>query len=228
MTFIKTWNEALPAGTRDVNLGAGDITDFKYAIRERLAIDHDFRADETGITTIGYHKAIHMVDQVADPSGNGVFYRKGDDIYYTDGSGNTVRITSGGAVNAAFPAGIIAMWGGSIATIPAGWALCDGTGGTPNLLAKFIRGIATALTEPGDTGGSDTHTHTIAHTHTYSGTTASHGSATANPSNGGGTAFLYGAHTHAYSGTTDAASAADSGSGSTLPAYYALAFIRST
>ena len=36
------------------------------------------------------------------------------------------------------PTGIISMWSGSIAKIPAGWALCDGSNGTPDLRDRFI------------------------------------------------------------------------------------------
>jgi microcystin-dependent protein len=32
------------------------------------------------------------------------------------------------------------MWSGSIASIPSGWALCDGNNGTPNLQNRFIVG----------------------------------------------------------------------------------------
>jgi hypothetical protein len=65
------------------------------------------------------------------------------------------------------PAGVIVMWGGLVANIPAGWALCDGQGGRPDLRARFIKG---ASGEPGATGGSATHTHAahtevINHTH---------------------------------------------------------------
>ena len=38
------------------------------------------------------------------------------------------------------PKGVILMWSGSPATIPNGWALCDGQNGTPNLLGRFIVG----------------------------------------------------------------------------------------
>ncbi len=68
------------------------------------------------------------------------------------------------------PEGSIALWSGTLATIPANWVLCDGGGGTPNLIARFLRG-APAATEPGTTGGSDSHTHPSmtsagGHTHT--------------------------------------------------------------
>lgn len=56
------------------------------------------------------------------------------------------------------PAGIISMWYGLLENIPAGWALCDGTNGTPDLRGKFVKG-APAGQEPGQTGGAATHTH---------------------------------------------------------------------
>src|SRR5262245_14075787 len=38
------------------------------------------------------------------------------------------------------PSGVIVMWSGTIATIPSGWFLCDGTNGTPDLRDKFVVG----------------------------------------------------------------------------------------
>lgn len=43
--------------------------------------------------------------------------------------------------------GTIKIWSGSVATIPAGWQLCDGASGTPNLREKFVLGAT------GDSGG---------------------------------------------------------------------------
>ena len=83
------------------------------------------------------------------------------------------------------PAGVILMWSGTLSAIPAGWNLCDGTNGTPNLIAKFVRSIATASTEAGSTGGSDSVTLTGA----QSGTSA-HGH--------GGSTNSTGSHTHSY------------------------------
>jgi len=71
------------------------------------------------------------------------------------------------------PSNIIAMWSGLLVNIPAGWVLCDGLGGRPNLLDRFVLGVPDAVTDPGVTGGADTHTHVItsagAHTHPSSG-----------------------------------------------------------
>lgn len=41
------------------------------------------------------------------------------------------------------PRGGIIMWSGSTGSIPAGWALCDGTNGTPDLKGRFIVGFGT-------------------------------------------------------------------------------------
>jgi microcystin-dependent protein len=42
------------------------------------------------------------------------------------------------------PAGIIAMWAGSVSNIPLNWSLCDGTNGTPDLRSRFIVGASSA------------------------------------------------------------------------------------
>lgn len=63
------------------------------------------------------------------------------------------------------PSGMIVMWHGLIANIPSGWILCTGASGTPNLLARFIQGVATAATNPGATGGATSKSH-ASHTHT--------------------------------------------------------------
>lgn len=60
---------------------------------------------------------------------------------------------------AGVPAGVIAMWAGTLATLPTGWRLCDGVGGAPDLRDKFIKGWAAGV-DPGATGGAATHTPT--------------------------------------------------------------------
>ncbi|MDU1893038.1 MAG: hypothetical protein E6767_20370 [Dysgonomonas sp.] len=39
------------------------------------------------------------------------------------------------------PAGIVTMWSGSVDKVPAGWALCDGLQGRPNLSGMFVVGF---------------------------------------------------------------------------------------
>ena len=72
------------------------------------------------------------------------------------------------------PTGLISMWSGAIVDIPTGWALCDGTGGTPNLKGRFIVGYASDYAPYdtiGNTGGAESVILTEAqmprHRHTY-------------------------------------------------------------
>lgn len=54
--------------------------------------------------------------------------------------------------------GTIILWSGAIIDIPAGWVLCDGNNGTPDLRDRFIEGAGGARA-PGDTGGNPIHQH---------------------------------------------------------------------
>ena len=50
--------------------------------------------------------------------------------------------------NGAVPKGVILMWSGEVDQIPAGWVLCDGSNGTPDLRSRFIVGAGS-----GEDGG---------------------------------------------------------------------------
>jgi microcystin-dependent protein len=100
----------------------------------------------------------------------------------------TGAVTSGGMVtapnyalnpngNGPVPAGGIIMWSGSLASIPTGWALCDGRNNTPDLRDRFVMGSGGRFA-PWTGGGTETvtlgmtniprHIHTISdpgHTH---------------------------------------------------------------
>ena len=102
--------------------------------------------------------------------------------------------------NTASPIGMIVMWSGSIASIPTGWQLCNGSSGTSDLRDKFI--IGAGNTYAVDTTGGST-TKNIQHSHSYSGTTAiSNDDYTHNPKIRKNSDENYMGHTHAYSGTT--------------------------
>ena len=77
----------------------------------------------------------------------------------------------------AFVAGMIMMWSGTVATIPAGWYLCDGTNSTPDLTNKFIVGAdaddggtaKTTITGSATQTGGDKDAIIPSHTHTTTG-----------------------------------------------------------
>ncbi len=77
------------------------------------------------------------------------------------------------------PQGLIAMWSGS--SIPPGWALCDGTQGTPDLRARFIVGAGGGY-NVNDVGGTNevtlnqSQTPLKSHSHFLSLSTTSDGS----------------------------------------------------
>lgn len=91
-------------------------------------------------------------------------------VLTSDGNGLASWQTSAAG---AMPSGVIVMWSGSVASIPLGWALADGTNGTPDLRDRFILG-AGGSRPVGTTGGEEAHTLTIAeipsHTHGYNET----------------------------------------------------------
>lgn len=58
----------------------------------------------------------------------------------------------------AVPAGVIMLWSGLSTAIPAGWVLCNGTLGTPDLRDRFIVGAGGAFAVAA-TGGAATHSH---------------------------------------------------------------------
>lgn len=77
--------------------------------------------------------------------------RIGNDWQYSD---YTYRARATGGI----PSGGIIMWSGDISKIPAGWKLCDGSNGTPDLRDRFVVGAGTSYST-GATGGSISHSH---------------------------------------------------------------------
>ena len=63
-----------------------------------------------------------------------------------------------GAQADGLPSGVIVMWSGELDAIPSGWALCDGSNGTPDLRDRFVLGVG-APEYLGSTGGSRRHRH---------------------------------------------------------------------
>lgn len=130
------------------------------------------------------------------------------------------------------PRGGIIMWYGAIVNIPTGWAICDGTNGTPDLRNRFVVGAGSTYSVAA-TGGSAnaivvSHNHTLSdpsHAHTYYKV----GGGSPQVDGRDAASLLYQldtAATTAYSTTgITIASAGESGTNKNLPPYYALAYI---
>lgn len=156
-------------------------------------------------------------------------------------NGNVLTSTGSAWASTALPAtfvtGMILMWSGSIATVPSGWQLCDGTNGTPNLQDRFVVGAGSTYAVAA-TGGS-ANAITVAHTHTATSTVTDPGHAhSLSPYNNYG--INYGpatglttagspvstqSATTGISVSTSIASTGSSGTNANLPPYYALAYI---
>jgi microcystin-dependent protein len=137
-----------------------------------------------------------------------------------------------------FPSGGIIMWNGSVASIPAGWVLCNGSSGTPDLRDRFVVGAGSTYAVNA-TGGSANAT-LVSHDHTFSATTSNvgdhnHSLVGSSSGSGGSGAFENraptgskqtgdaGSHDHTVSGTTS--SQGSSATNANLPPYFALCYI---
>lgn len=96
---------------------------------------------------ITFHSDINDVD--FDTTVYALLYdnEKVKDVYYNNNTVSVICIPDMSTATSGIPAGTIVMYNGT-SGIPAGWAICDGTEGTPNLTGNFIKASETA----GETG----------------------------------------------------------------------------
>lgn len=139
-----------------------------------------------------------------------------------------------------FSTGMIMIWSGAIGTIPAGWVICDGNNGSPDLRDRFVIGAGNTYSVSQTGGSADavvvSHTHTATsvvtdpgHFHTYtryaslqiqtgSSTLCWTGTSTINTSTA----------TTGITVATTNSTAGVSGTNANLPPYYALCYIMKT
>lgn len=234
---ISEWSST-PANNTDV--GGIDIAEgcapsgINNAIREIMSQIKDMQAgtDGDGFTVAGTLVASGTVDVTGGFLLDGSAGTSGQ-VLVSAGSGNTPTWGTG------IPSGVIVMWSGSIATIPSGWYLCNGSNGTPDLRNKFIIGanaddsgvaktnITGSATQSG--GSKDaivvSHTHTVTdpgHNHSTTVTDSSQGRGSSLP---GVTTYVSGAVTGTSTTGISINSSGSSGTNANLVPYYALAYI---
>ena len=103
----------------------------------------------------------------------------------TAGASGQVLLSAGTGTptwGSGFPSGGIIMWSGTIATIPSGWLLCNGSSGTPDLRNRFVIGAFSDDSGTAKTTVTGTSTQTggtkdaivVSHTHTATVTDPGH------------------------------------------------------
>ena len=165
-----------------------------------------------------------------------------------DGSAGTsgqVIVSAGSGTptwGSGFPSGGIIMWSGTIATIPSGWYLCNGSNSTPDLRNRFVIGAFSDTTGVAYTTVTGANTQTggskdaivVSHTHTATVTDPGHNHSystpllTINADNNGSRAGTASTNTTgtATTGITVANSTTgSSGTDANLVPYFALAYI---
>jgi len=204
----------------------------------------------TGVTSLGTGVATALGQNVTG-SGSIVLAASptltGTPLAPTAAAGtNTPQIATTAFVLAnGVPSGAILLWSGSVASIPSGWLLCNGTSGTPDLRDRFIVGAGSGYAVNAIGGSPDAIV--VSHTHTATSTDSGHVHAPptglntpylSNPFSGDGSIDSSGAtgpsERNAVAGnsasavaniTTTVASAGSSGTNANIPPYYALAYI---
>jgi hypothetical protein len=141
-----------------------------------------------------------------------------------------------------FVTGMIMLWSGSVASIPSGWALCNGSNGTPDLRNRFVVGAGSTYAVDATGGSADaivvSHTHTATvtdpghlHRQTRNDTAAGQEQANTGPTTGnayataGGNGVAVNTQTATTGISVTNASTGTSGTNANLPPYYALAYI---
>ena len=158
--------------------------------------------------------------------------------------------------NGITPVGGIILWSGATNAVPGGWALCNGSNGTPDLRDRFVVGAGDNYAVNATGGSADAvvvqHNHAVG---TLAGTTNDPGNHThtfadkffqRNPDSNAMEIDVHhdddhgsygsdskttggnGAHTHTVTITGSTANQGVSGTNANLPPYYALAYIMRT
>lgn len=140
--FSGTANKLNVSGTLENVTFKEDSTIDEVAIRSLTNVTFNESFSRTT-----FHSDINDVD--FDTTVYALLYdnEKVKDVYYNNNTVSVICIPDMSTATSGIPAGTIVMYNGT-SGVPAGWAICDGTEGTPNLTGNFIKASETA----GETG----------------------------------------------------------------------------
>ena len=151
----------------------------------------------------------------------------------------TTQLASTAFVHDVLPKGVIMLWSGSTASIPFGWALCNGSSSTPDLRDRFVVGAGSTYAVAATGGTADAVV--VSHIHTATSTVTDPGHVhNSIGAIGGSSTGLSATDTDnslniptssSVTGVTVATTVATtgvSGTNQNLPPYYALCYIMKT
>lgn len=223
--------------TKATNFGAKDALPVGDANKKvkGVEIDNEFNAIANAVSTKADLNSPNFTGTPSAPTA-------------TAGTSTTQIATTAFVVANAVPSGAILLWSGSVASIPSGFVLCDGTNSTPDLRNSFVVGAGDTYAVDATGGSADavvvSHTHTtstasltgsIQHisesfnnagsaTGVFSKQTgfANSGTPASADTSSTGAVNFNGSHSHTVNSTGESATNAN------LPPYYALAYIMKT
>jgi microcystin-dependent protein len=235
-------------GARNLILGSGCQIDKPYIINNGLADTVTVKnttgtgvAVPAGKTMWVYNNGTNVVDVTNHMTsltlGFALPVASGGTGLSSPGATGNVLTSNGTAWSSAaiptpFITGMIMLWSGSIASVPSGWALCNGSNGTPDLRNRFVVGAGSTYAVDATGGSADaivvSHTHTITdpghfHTTTAADTTNQDRIQQGTETERGAVMNNINSNTKTTGITVN--SAGSSGTNANLPPYYALAYI---
>lgn len=162
-TNVTDLSTSVSTNTTNISTNTTDITNLKTDVSTNatnIATNTtNISTNTTNITSIDT-RVTKLENKIADKSDYEDLKTKVD-TNTTNISTNTNDITTIKNeiknLQDAMPVGSIIMFDGKAEEIPSGWAICDGTNGTPNLIDRFIL----ASTYAGGTGGKSQITLTV-------------------------------------------------------------------
>ena len=127
---------AQPADGEPLSQGAAHLRVIKTAIQGTFPNFGDVPSVDSGIVTLTADEINALPQAITDEN-------------------TAMQAEVAAIVPHVVPQGAIIMWSGSEGAIPAGWAICNGQNGTPDLRDRFIVGAGTGGGYAiGDTGGA--------------------------------------------------------------------------
>ena len=163
-TNVTDLSTSVSTNTTNISTNTTDITNLKTSVSTNTT---NIATNKTNISTNATDiknidtRVTKLENKVADKSDYEDLKTKVD-TNITNIATNTTDITNIKNeiknLQDAMPVGSIIMFNGKAEEIPSGWAICDGTNGTPNLLDRFIL----ASTYCGGTGGKSQVTLSVA------------------------------------------------------------------